>query len=539
VNAPALSGDQGPSGRATARGWAGWDAVRAVVRPPVEDPRFWVVQGMVALVALADHAADTYVPHGPLLSFLLVTFFFVPATFAALTFGFPGSAATVLWCVAVDAPVILLHHRGLERLAELVQLVAVGGIALFVGSRVHREAAARQHAEEAHAKYRGLFEASPLPILILGPAGSVRAMNPAARAWFGGPGPDEAARLEDLVGGPCAAALAGTALHGAEKVGSLEVRTRRGTVVWVDPSIIRIGEDLYALLLRDVTEERRRQEDLRVFTTGILRAHEEERRRLAHELHDDTIQELILLCRQLDTVERVCGTLPGEAATALGEARASAERLVRSLREFAHALRPSILDDLGLVASLRQLVQETGRRAGLRGRVHVVGIPRRLPAPVELGLFRIAQEAVRNVERHAQASRVVVRLSFARDEVRLDVTDDGRGFTVPTDGDLAARRHLGLIGVRERAQLLGGTVDVRSAPGRGTTLSARIPVVEDQEDASRGGRRSTGAAPGEREPPGPSQEVEHGHDPGPDGAGVGARGGAHPAGGHGPHPGPG
>lgn len=539
MNAPALSGDEGLSGRATAWGRRGWDVVRAVARPPVEDPRFWAVQGMVALVALADHAADTYVPHGPLLSFLLVTFFFVPATFAAFTFGFPGSVATVLWCVAVDAPVILLHHRGLERLAELVQLVAVSAIALFVGSRVHREAAARRHAEEAHAKYRGLFDASPLPILILGPAGSVRAMNPSAQAWFGAPGPGGGARLDDLVGGPCAAALAQMALSGGEGHGPLEVRTRRGTVVWVDPSIIRIGEDLYALLLRDVTEERRRQEDLRVFTTGILRAHEEERRRLAHELHDDTIQELILLCRQLDTVERACGTLPGEAATALGEARASAERLVRSLREFAHALRPSILDDLGLVPSLRQLVHGTGRRSGLRGRVHVVGIPRRLPAPVELGLFRIAQEAVRNVERHAPASRVVVRLSFARDEVRLTVTDNGRGFTVPTDGNLAAGRHLGLIGVRERAQLLGGTVDIRSVPARGTTISARIPVVGDQEDAPRDGRRNTGAAPGERELPGLSQEVDHGHDPGPNGTGVGARGGAHPARGHGPHMGAG
>lgn len=261
--------------------------------------------------------------------------------------------------------------------------------------------------------------------------------------------------------------------------------------------MVRSGDDpegpVYAVLLRDVTDERRRQEDLKTFATEILRTHEEERRRLAQELHDETIQTLVLLRRKLNAVEQETGILPPTAEAALRDARASAEGVLRSLREFAHTLRPSVLDDLGLVASLRQLTHHASHWTGVPGRFRVDGAVRRLPAAVELGLFRIAQEAVRNVERHALASRFLVRLSFARGEVRLTVTDNRQGFTVPADGDLLAHRHLGLVSMRERAHLLGGSCEIRSVPTKGTAVHARIPVHDEElpRPAAAGGRRAS------------------------------------------------
>lgn len=204
---PAAAGKERPARRP-------WDhlaaAAWALGRPPVHDRRFWAIQALIVLIALAGYAVDVRPPHRPLLSFLLVTLFFVPATDAASTFGFRGSLATSLWCVAVDAPFIVAHHVGMERLAELLQLAAISGIAVFVGSRVDREAAARRHAEAARAavevseaKYRGLFEASPLPILVVGPEGRVRALNPAASTRWGRAG-DGSTSLSDLVGRDCA-----------------------------------------------------------------------------------------------------------------------------------------------------------------------------------------------------------------------------------------------------------------------------------------------------------------------------------------------
>jgi len=148
--------------------------------------------------------------------------------------------------------------------------------------------------------------------------------------------------------------------------------------------------------------------------------------------------------------------------------------VVSELRQISRGLRPPTLDDLGLAAALRKLVADFQGRTGIAASMRVEGAGRRLSPDVELGLFRIAQEALNNVSRHAAAERVTVRVRFLADELRLTVTDDGAGF----NPGQAAESSLGIAGMSERAALLGGTLEVASAPGRGATVRAVIPLEE-------------------------------------------------------------
>ena len=147
------------------------------------------------------------------------------------------------------------------------------------------------------------------------------------------------------------------------------------------------------------------------------------------------------------------------------------------------------LDHLGLVAALSSLVADVSEESDLRADLHVGGDPVRLDADIELGAFRIIQEAVRNALRHAGARRLQVTVEFAVGELRLTVTDDGRGFT-PGDLDDSGATHLGLLGMRERARLLGGHLEVRSAPGAGTAVLAQVPRCSAPQDSATAQTRS-------------------------------------------------
>ncbi|HEV7216411.1 MAG TPA: ATP-binding protein, partial [Chloroflexota bacterium] len=190
--------------------------------------------------------------------------------------------------------------------------------------------------------------------------------------------------------------------------------------------------------------------------------------------HDEPVQALIAVCRRLDAVpERA--TLPAAALASLEQTRLLVEGVARELRELARGLRPPSLDDLGLVATLRQLVGAFQERTGVATTFVVRGDERRLAPEAELALFRIAQEALHNVERHAAARRVALALNFDI-EVHLRVADDGGGFTPPSTSQSGDRDGLGLLGMQERAAWLGGRLDLRSSPGHGTTVGVALPA---------------------------------------------------------------
>jgi signal transduction histidine kinase len=154
---------------------------------------------------------------------------------------------------------------------------------------------------------------------------------------------------------------------------------------------------------------------------------------------------------------------------------------LKSVRRFSRDLRPSVLDDLGLVPAIELAVEERDTRLAGGANLEVTGEPRRLESAVELALFRIAQEALHNIEKHAEATSASVQLAFTRDCVSLVIADDGRGCSIPHHvSDLARNGKLGVLGMKERAELVGGSFDFSSVAGQGT----RITVVVGREEAS-------------------------------------------------------
>ena len=240
-------------------------------------------------------------------------------------------------------------------------------------------------------------------------------------------------------------------------------------------------EQLHATFQRMAIQIQDDQERLRSYARRVTEAQESERGRLARELHDDTIQNLIVLSQRVQAMRLAAdrGTAPGVAR--LSELRADILKMIEDVRRFSRALRPIYLEEAGLPAAIDRLVCETNDTTpevhGTRARPTITyrstGDVPRLKAEVELALYRITQEALSNALRHAGASRIAISLDgLPENVVRLRIRDDGQGFI-----DQAADLHsgppssgFGLTGIRERAELIGATVDMASAPGQGTRL---------------------------------------------------------------------
>ncbi len=231
------------------------------------------------------------------------------------------------------------------------------------------------------------------------------------------------------------------------------------------------------VIFEDVTAETRRHDRMEAYAARVVLGQEEERRHIAQELHDGPLQSLIHLCRQIDEIDaaHTGSTPPG--APPLTELRTIVEDTVAELRSIAKGLRPSVLDDLGLVASINQMLTEAGERQQFETSFGVTGVERRLSPSVELALFRMAQEALSNVERHAAAQRVAVGIDFEAGGLRLLVKDDGVGFDASARPDGSRSSSLGLPGMTERAHLIGSRLVIHSELGRGTTVDVWVPAT--------------------------------------------------------------
>jgi len=224
-------------------------------------------------------------------------------------------------------------------------------------------------------------------------------------------------------------------------------------------------------------ENARLYENMHFYIGQVTKAQEDERKRIARELHDDTAQALIDLSRRLDNLATSHERLSETVIERLEEFQELIDSILRGVRRFSRDLRPSVLDDLGLLPALEWLMANLVEEDGIKTELKVYGDRRRLPPEAELALFRIVQEAFSNVRRHSQASRVVTIVEFGEGRVRITVDDNGQGFELPgRTGDLATAGKLGLIGMHERAHLLDGTLTVRSEPGRGTTVTVDVSV---------------------------------------------------------------
>jgi signal transduction histidine kinase len=220
---------------------------------------------------------------------------------------------------------------------------------------------------------------------------------------------------------------------------------------------------------------------LRRYVRALTTAREDEQRRLARELHDETIQSLLAIARRLELYQGLPPATTAAHTAQLAELQALVTNTLTGLREITRDLRPLVLEDLGLVPALRALLQawqraEPGRPK--RVEVKVTGPEVPLNGDQELALYRIAQEGLANVRKHAAASQVQVRLSFTSEQVTLVIQDNGRGFQAPeTLAELAQTGHFGLMGIQERVWALNGTFALTVAPGQGARLMVTLPLA--------------------------------------------------------------
>lgn len=222
---------------------------------------------------------------------------------------------------------------------------------------------------------------------------------------------------------------------------------------------------------KEKKNSRDREAQAEFYMSKILESEEQERRRVAQELHDGIIQTLLVVANR---AQKLISSAHGDTAEIRGNAgwiRDCALQAVEDVRRITLDLRPSILDDLGLLPALRWLVDRKSEESGISIRILIKGQTRRLSPQTELSVFRTTQEALNNVQRHSEATEAVVNLEFTEEFLKIAIEDNGRGLGYPDRFDkLAAKGKLGLIGIKQRVDLLGGTFEIQSRPEGGTRL---------------------------------------------------------------------
>ncbi|MGO9203248.1 MAG: response regulator [Limisphaerales bacterium] len=349
-----------------------------------------------------------------------------------------------------------------------------------------RHTTAALRASEQH--YRRLVEILPDAVGQLDEQGRLAAVNPQAASMLGyaeaglllgksafelAP-PEEQARFRaDL-----ALALRTGVLHNVQY--TLLRKNGRRFPAEISAAVSSEGRGQpsgLVLVVRDITERKRTEEDLRQLPRRIIEAQEAERLRVARELHDGVNQILASAKMRLRKAEDSLAAINPAATQMLARCYELMVQALEENRRIAHALRPSELDELGLAEACRNLCKDLEARSNLRVSCQITAPAKRLPPAVELNLFRIIQETLSNIEQHAHAATVSLQMTVQDGFLQLSIRDDGRGFGPKGPRPSKdKRRGIGLTNVRERAAALGGVCEIKSAPKQGTLIRVRVPV---------------------------------------------------------------
>lgn len=353
-----------------------------------------------------------------------------------------------------------------------------------------------QRVKESEARLAGIIRSSMEAIITVDERQRVILFNPMAEKLFGWPAEQATGRpLADFIPERFRRAheehvrrfgVTGVSERAMGRQRALYALRRDGSEFPVEASISQItdsGARLYTVMLRDITERvraeqamRHSREELQHLSDSILAAREEEKRRIARELHDDLGQRLSAM--KMDLAMLGADVKEGRSIECLLDGVAAMnvviDETVASVRRIASDLRPALLDELGMLPAIEWLANDCAARYGLS--VTVDGVDAEVSEQVAIAMFRIVQEALSNVVRHANATEVHIHVAVAAGQLALQVKDNGVGWDKLPAGD-EPRKSLGLLGIRERARLLGGTVAVDSAPGEGLCLEVRIPFI--------------------------------------------------------------
>ncbi len=512
---------------------------------PIADPRFWFIQALVLAIDVAHSLLErmNILVEGSELYLLSISVFLIPVVYAGLTFGLRGGVPTVLWALVLSIPEISRHDL-ITRLGILAQFGIVLAIAVIVALRVEREKAAAQATEHVNRQL------SRLNATAAALAGSLNLdhilqctlsaeLDPRRQqvGWIrltGDAGFPDRTDIDASVGEVPTALDATQARLTAEAC-------RRGGLQSDDPTLIASRTVVAALTSEDrilgaigltqrdetispdqhqvhtaianqlsvalnnihnhqhnreaLTSLRTTKRNLETYIALATEAQEEERKRLSRELHDDILQSLVVAKAQIESAGSQ--SRPEDARSRLRGAREVLGDTIVNVRRYCHDLRPSLLDDLGLVDAIDWLVGDLRRRTELLAEMETSGDARRLDSRDELLIFRIVQEALHNVERHAFATQVRTSLRYTPDALVVSIADNGRGMA-QVNGHVV-RDHpapgLGLRGMDERAKLLRGTLTIRSQEGDGTQVTLAMPLGP-QEPAQSTLAPGTPVAPG-------------------------------------------
>lgn len=254
-----------------------------------------------------------------------------------------------------------------------------------------------------------------------------------------------------------------------------------GQIRWVRDHGVPVTDEngklvLFDGVMVDITEQKRLRENMLFYIREITIAQEQERKRLSRELHDETAQSLADLYTDIDKI-MMKERLSANVVQRLLQLRGKIDNMLDEVRRFSHELRPGLLDEFGLIPSLELLTEEMNTEEKLNCRINITGSEQRLSSEAETILFRITQEALRNVRKHSEATEGVVNVEFCDGKVRLSITDNGAGFEVPDDLSSFARRgKLGVMSMQERARLVNGSLSIKSEVGKGTMITVEIPA---------------------------------------------------------------
>jgi PAS domain S-box-containing protein len=349
-----------------------------------------------------------------------------------------------------------------------------------------RHTTAALRASEQH--YRRLVEILPDAVGLLDAQGRLAAVNPQALSMLGyaegglllGKSAFELAAPEEQerFRADLALALRTGVLQNVQY--TLLRKDGRRFPVEISVAVLSEGRSRpsgLVVVVRDITERKRTEEELRRLPRRIIEAQEAERQRVARDLHDGVNQIIASAKMRLRKVENSIALINPAATQVLARCYGLLVQALEENRRIAHALRPSDLDDLGLAEACRNLCKELEARSNLRVSCQITEPAKRLPPAVELNLFRIIQETLGNAEQHAQATAVSLQMAIQDGSLELSIRDNGRGFGRERGRASRDKRHgIGLTNVRERAAALGGVCEIESAPKQGTLIRVRVPV---------------------------------------------------------------
>jgi len=487
--------------------------VKTEIKQTLKIPHLWIIFAVMAIGTvvyyadqiplLQDIVADAPIQLVRYSTYRILSI--IPVAYAAFIFRLRGGVIiAIVVSLGLLPRAIFISTQKPEAIAETIAFFAIGFLVSWLIDRqqraVHRMEdiqqelmksldtvrEQQQQLQLSEERYRGLFESAGEAIFVCSTTGEIISSNKTCELLTGH---DQDSLKDTIIYGLFSEydaeivreifseRLGGRIISNTEE---LRLVKKDGTEAYVRLAVnpLLSGSQIVGIqvIALDVTEESRLRKNMEYYITQVTRAQEDERLRISRELHDETAQILAGLSRDIASLSTDESGLPQALAERLQKLRVVADSALEEVRRFSQDLRPSILDDLGLVPALEWLLSNLEKQHKIHTSMSINGNQRRLAPEKELILFRIAQEALSNARRHSNASAVNMSIDIDDAALTLMISDDGRGFIIPQRAsDLVQSGRLGIVGMRERARLVEGTLIVQSEPEKGTTVTLRVP----------------------------------------------------------------